>query len=107
MKTQDVKKIVELQGKIIKLRERILNDVKRHNDMVISELRPLTTDVLHNTIYELNGVTYKRGRVFSQLDCQDYGLGPKADGLATLRKVEVKDAPSNNEESGPSTPLSE
>jgi len=107
MNTKDLKKIVELQGKVIKLRERILNDVKRHNEMVIDELRPLTSDVLHNTIYELNGVLYKRGRVFSQLDCQDYGLGPKADGLATLRKVEVRDAPSDDTESRPSTPVSE
>lgn len=107
MNTKDIKKIVELQGKVIKLRERILNDVKRHNEMVIDELRPLTSDVLHNTIYELNGVLYKRGRVFSQLDCQDYGLGPKADGLATLRKVEVKDAPFDDTESGPSASLSE
>jgi hypothetical protein len=107
MKTQDVKKIVELQGKIIKLRERILNDVKRHNEMVIGELRPMTHDVLHNTIYELNGVIYKRGRVFSQLECLDYGLGPKADGLATLRKVEVRDAPSDDKESGQTTPIPE
>jgi len=108
MKTTDIKKIVELQGKIIKLRDRIWKDVERHNSMVIDELRPMLEGVQHATIYQVGDMTYKRGRLFHQLDCQDYGLGIKAEGLATLRRiiVEDKDAPSDDTESGPSASLS-
>jgi len=109
MKTTDIKKVVELQGKILKLKERINKDVKRHNDMVIDELRPMLDDVQYNTIYQVGDMLYKRGREFCQLECEDYGLGIKADGLATLRRiiVENKDAPSDDAESGPSTPVPE
>jgi len=107
MKPQELKKIVELQGRIIKLREKIKMDVGKHNEMVIDQLRPLMEDVLHNTIYQHETTLYKRGRVFSQLECGEYGLGVKAEGLATLRKLEVKDAPSDDEESGPSASLPE
>lgn len=99
MNDKDLKKLVELQGRLIKLRERIKEDVKKHNDLLINEIRPLTDGLLHNTIYQVGSMTYKRGRVFSQLDLQDYGLGPKADGLATLRRVEVEDAPTDDGES--------
>ena len=109
MKTTDIKKVVELQGKIIKLKDRIMKDVERHNSMVIDELRPMLEGVLPSTIYQVGDMTYKRGRLFHQLDCQDYGLGIKAEGLATLRRiiVEDKDAHSADTESGPSTPTSE
>lgn len=108
MKTADIKKIVELQGKIIKLKDRIMKDVERHNTMVIDELRPMLEGVLPSTIYQVGDMTYKRGKLFSQLECQDYGLGVKAEGLATLRRiiVEDKDAPSDDTESGSSTPVS-
>lgn len=99
MNDKDLKKLVELQGRLIKLRERIKQDVKKHNDLLINEIRPLTDGLLHNTIYQVGPMTYKRGRVFSQLDLQDHGLGPKADGLATLRRVEVEDAPTDDGES--------
>lgn len=109
MKTQDIKKVIELQGKIIKLKERIYKDVARHNQMVLDELRPMLEGVQYSTIYQVGDMTYKRGRSFCQLECDDYGLGPKADGLATLRRivVEDKDAPSDDTESGPSAPVSE
>ena len=109
MKEQNIKKIVELQGKIIKLRYKIGNDVERHNRMVLDELRPLLEEVQYNTIYQIGDMLYKRGKEFCQLDCQDYGLGVKADGLATLRRiiVEDKNAASDDEEGGPSAPLSE
>jgi len=109
MKTTDIKKVIELQGKIIKLKERIMKDVERHNTMVIDELRPMLEGVQHATIYQVGDMTYKRGRLFHQLDCQDYGLGIKAEGLATLRRiiVEDKNAASDDTESGPSTPVSE
>ena len=109
MKTADIKKVVELQGKIIKLKDRIMKDVERHNTMVIDELRPMVEGILPSTIYQVGDMTYKRGRLFHQLDCQDYGLGIKAEGLATLRRivVEDKDAPSDDTESGSSTPVSE
>ena len=45
--------------------------------MLIEELLPLTKDLLHSTIYQINDMTYKRGRVFEQLDCNDYGVGIK------------------------------
>jgi len=108
MKTADIKKVVELQGKIIKLKDRIMKDVERHNTMVIDELRPLLEDVQYATIYQVGDMTYKRGKVFCQLDCNDYGLGIKADGLSTLRRivVENKDAPSDDKESGSSASLS-
>lgn len=98
MNEKDVKKVIELQGKIIKLRERIMKDVDRHNEMLMQELRPLTTDLLHNTIYQVGDMTYKRGRVFEQLDCRNYGTGIKVDGLATLRRIVVEntDAPSSD-----------
>ena len=109
MKTADIKKVVELQGKIIKLKDRIMKDVERHNTMVIDELRPMVEGILPSTIYQVGDMTYKRGRLFCQLECQDYGLGIKAEGLATLRRivVEDKDAPSDDTESGSSTPVSE
>jgi len=109
MKTTDIKKVVELQGKIIKLKDRIMKDVERHNTMVIDELRPMLDGVQHATIYQVGDMTYKRGRLFHQLECQDYGLGIKAEGLATLRRiiVEDKDAPSDDKESGTSASLSE
>ena len=107
MKPQELKKIVELQGRIIKLREKIKMDVGKHNEIVIDQLLPLMEAVLHNTIYQHETTLYKRGRVFSQLECGEYGLGVKAEGLATLRKLEVKDAPSDDEESGPSASLPE
>lgn len=108
MKGQDIKKVVELQGKIIKLKERILADVIRHNQMVVKELRPMLEGVQYNTIYQVGDMTYKRGRSFCQLECEDYGLGPKADGLATLRKIVVEntDAPVDDSESGSSAPVS-
>ena len=109
MKTTDIKKVVELQGKIIKLRDRIMKDVDRHNTMVIAELRPMVQGVLPSTIYQVGDMTYKRGKLFCQLECEDYGLGIKAEGLATLRRivVEDKDAPSDDTESRPATPVSE
>jgi len=109
MKTTDIKKVVELQGKILRLKDRIDKDVRRHNHMVIEELRPMLEDVQYNTIYQVGDMLYKRGKEFCQLECDDYGLGVKADGLATLRRiiVENKDAPSDDAESGPSTPVSE
>jgi len=108
MKTADIKKVVELQGKIIKLKDRIMKDVERHNTMVIDELRPLLDDVQYSTIYQVGDMLYKRGKEFCQLNCEDYGLGIKADGLATLRRivVENKDAPSDDKESGSSASLS-
>jgi hypothetical protein len=109
MKEQNIKKIVELQGKIIKLKHKIHNDVERHNDMVLKELRPLLEGVQYNTIYQVGDMLYKRGREFCQLESGDYGLGVKADGLATLRRiiVEDKNAASDDQEGGPSAPLSE
>ena len=108
MKTADIKKVVELQGKIIKLKDRIMKDVERHNTMVIDELRPLLDDVQYSTIYQVGDMLYKRGKEFCQLNCDDYSLGIKADGLATLRRivVENKDAPSDDKESGSSASLS-
>jgi hypothetical protein len=109
MNEKDIRKVVELQGRIIKLQDRIMKDVERHNNLVLQELRPLTDDILHNTIYEVNGITYRRGRVFCQLECTEYGLGPKAEGLATLRKIVVEetDAPADNAKGGSSAPVSE
>jgi len=109
MKTTDIKKVVELQGKIIKLKDRIMKDVERHNEMVYDELRPLLEQVQYNTIYQIGDMTYKRGKIFCQLNCEDFGLGIKADGLATLRRiiVEDKNAPSDDEESRPSASLPE
>lgn len=108
MNDKDLKKIVELQGKILKTRERIRQDIERHNKMVVDELRPMVKDVLPNTIYEHNGILYKRGRLFTQLQYEDYGLGIKAEGLATLRHVEVKkDATPDDTTGGSSTPISE
>jgi len=101
MKEQNIKKIVEVQGRILKLKDRINKDVIRHNQMVLDELRPLLEEVQYNTIYQVGDMTYRRGREFCQLDCEDYGLGIKADGLATVRRVVVedRDAPSDNSES--------
>ena len=99
MNEKDLKKVIDLQQRIIKLREKIHQDVIRHNKMVVDELRPLAEDILHNTIYEHEGYTYRRGRVFSQLELNDYGLGMKADALATLRKLEKEDAPVADETS--------
>jgi hypothetical protein len=100
MNGKDVKKLVELQGKIISLRHRIERDVDRHNEMVLDELRPMAENLLHNTIYQVGDMTYKRGRVFCQLNCDDFGLGVKAEGLATVRKIVVEDtdAPINDSE---------
>ena len=97
MNEKDLKKVIDLQQRIIKLREKIKQDVIRHNKMVVEELRPLAEGILHNTIYEHEGYTYRRGRVFSQLELNDYGLGVKAEALATLRKLEKEDAPVANE----------
>jgi len=101
MKEQNIKKIIEVQGKILKLKDRINKDVIRHNQMVLDELRPLLEEVKYNTIYQAGDMTYRRGRKFCQLECEDYGLGVKADGLATVRRVVVedRDAPSDNSES--------
>ena len=101
MKEQNIKKIVEVQGRILKLKDRINKDVIRHNQMVLDELRPLLEEVQYNTIYQVGDMTYRRGREFCQLECEDYGLGVKADGLATVRRVVVedRDAPSDNSES--------
>ena len=109
MKTADIKKVVELQGKIIKLKDRIMKDVEKHNEMVMDELHPMLNEVQYNTIYQIGDMLYKRGKEFCQLDCDDYGLGVKADGLATLRRivVENKDAPSDDTESGSSASVSE
>lgn len=108
MKEIDIKKIVELQGKIIKLKDRIYKDVERHNNMVLNELRPMLEGVQYSTIYQVGDMTYKRGKVFCQLDCEEYGLGPKAEGLATLRRIVVEDtnAPSDDTKSGSSAPVS-
>lgn len=108
MKEQNIKKIVELQGKIIRLKHKIDKDVTRHNEMVLDELRPLLEEVQYNTIYQVGDMLYKRGKEFCQLDCQDYGLGIKADGLATLRKIVVEDknAASDDEEGRSSASLS-
>ena len=86
-----------------------MKDVERHNTMVINELRPMLEGVLPSTIYQVGDMTYKRGKLFCQLQCDDNGLGIKAEGLATLRRiiVEDKDAPSDDTESRPSAPLSE
>lgn len=99
MNEKDLKKVVDLQERILKLASKIQADVQRHNRMVTEELRPMAEDILHNTIYEHEGYTYRRGRVFSQLQLEDYGLGVKAEGLATLRKLEKEDAPVINEAS--------
>jgi len=109
MKTADIKKVVELQGKIIKLKDRIMKDVEKHNEMVMDELRPMLNEVQYNTIYQIGDMLYKRGKEFCQLDCDDYGLGVKADGLATLRRivVENKDAPSDDTKSGSSASVSQ
>lgn len=109
MKETDIKKVVELQGKILKLKDRILKDVEKHNAMVVQDLRAALDGVQYNTIYQTGDMTYRRGREFCQLECNDYGLGVKADGLATLRKIIVEDtdATHTDTESGPSTPLSE
>ena len=100
MNERDVRKVVELQGKLIKLRARIMQDVAKHNTMLIDQLLPLTKDLLHSTIYQIGDMSYKRGRVFEQLDCTDYGIGVKAEGLATLRRIVVGngDAVINDEE---------
>lgn len=109
MKEKDVRKVIDLQGKLIKLRARIMQDVEKHNVMLIEELRPLTEELLHNTIYQINDMTYKRGRVFEQLDCNDYGTGIKVDGLATIRKIVVGngDADIDDEESRATSSVSE
>ena len=109
MKEKDVRKVVELQGKLIKLRTRIMQDVEKHNGMLIDQLLPLTKDLLHSTIYQIGDTTYKRGRVFEQLDCTDYGIGVKAEGLATLRRIVVGngDADIDDEESGTTGSVSE
>lgn len=109
MNEKDVRKVVELQGKLIKLRARIMQDVEKHNEILLEELRPLTEGLIHNTIYQIGDMTYKRGKVMCQLNVEDYGLGVKVDGLATLRRIVVGDgdADINDEESGSQTPLSE
>jgi len=100
MKEADIKKVVELQGKIIKLKDRIMKDVEKHNTMVVEELRPALEQVQYATIYQVGSMTYKRGKIFCQLDCQDFGLGIKADGLTNLRRIVVEDtvdAPAHDE----------
>lgn len=109
MNEKDVRKVVELQGKLIKLRARIMQDVEKHNEILLKELRPLTEGLIHNTIYQIGDMTYKRGKVMCQLDVDDYGLGVKVDGLATLRRVVIGngDAGINDEESGSSSSIPE
>lgn len=109
MNEKDVRKVVELQGKLIKLRARIMQDVDKYNEILMQDLRPLTEGLIHNTIYQIGDMTYKRGKVMSQLDCKDYGLGIKVDGLATLRRVVVgnNDAVIDDEEGGQTSPVSE
>lgn len=99
MNEKDLKKIIDLQERIIKLRVKIQDDVLRFNKMITEELRPLAEGVLHNTIYEHEGATYRRGRVFTQLQLTDYGLGVKAESLAFVRKLEKEDAPAVDETS--------
>jgi hypothetical protein len=99
MNEKDLKKLVGVQERIVKLREKIHQDIVRHNKMVVEELRPLSEDLLHNTLYKHEGATYRRGRVFSQLEYNDYGLGVKAEGLAFVRKiVEAPDVPDTHGE---------
>ena len=109
MNEKDVRKVVELQGKLIKLRARIMQDVEKYNTVLLDELRPLTEGLIHNTIYQIGDMTYKRGKVMCQITAEDYGLGVKVDGLATLRRIVVGngDAAIDDEESGPSASLSE
>lgn len=109
MNEKDVRKVIELQGKLIKLRARIMQDVDKHNDILIQELRPLTEGLIHNTIYQIGDMTYKRGKVMCQLDVDDFGLGVKVDGLATLRRVVIGNgnAVIDDEESGSSSSVSE
>lgn len=99
MNEKDLKKIIDLQDRIIKLRVKIQDDVLRFNRMIIQELRPMSEDILHNTLYEHEGCTYRRGRVFAQLQLEEYGLGVKAEGLAFVRKLEKEDAPAIDETS--------
>lgn len=91
MNEKDVRKVIELQGKLIKLRSRIMSDVDRYNTLLLEELRPLTEGLIHNTIYQIGDMTYKRGKVMSQLQCEDFGTGVKVDGLATLRRIVIGD----------------
>lgn len=109
MNEKDVRKVVELQGKLIKLRARIMQDADKYNEILMQELRPLTEGLIHNTIYQIGDMTYKRGKVMCQLDVDDFGLGVKVDGLATLRRIVVGngDAVIDDEESGPSASVSE
>jgi hypothetical protein len=100
MKEVDVRKLVKLQGEADKLRARIMQDVRRHNVLVTEQIMPMCKGILHNTIYEIDNTLYKRGKVICQLECEDYGLGIKAEGLAILRKINVeseKDAAPKNE----------
>ena len=105
MNEKDIRKVVDIQGKLSKLRHRILSDVEKYNTTLLDDLRPLTEGLLHNTIYQIGDMTYKRGRVIEQLNCTDYGIGVKVDGLATLRRVVVggNDANSDDSESGSTT----
>ena len=109
MNEKDVRKVVELQGRLIKLRARIMQDVEKYNEVLLQELRPLTEGLIHNTIYQIGDMTYKRGKVMCQLHAEDYGLGVKVDGLATLRRVVVGngDAAIDDKESGSSAFVSE
>lgn len=109
MNEKDVRKVVELQGKLIKLRARIMQDVQKYNTVLLEDLRPLTEGLIHNTIYQIGDMTYKRGRVMCQLTAEDYGLGVKVDGLATVRRVVVGngDAVINDKESGSSSSIPE
>jgi len=104
MNEKDVRKVIELQGKLAKLRHRIFQDVEKHNEILMQDLRPLTEGLIHNTIYQIGDMTYKRGKVLCQLNIEDYGLGVKVDGLATLRRIVVgnSDANIDDEESGSS-----
>lgn len=110
MKELDVKKLIKLQADAEKLRDRIVQDVTKYNKLVCDQIRPLSNGILHNTIYEVDGVLYKRGRLICQLSCDDNGLGIKAEGLATLRKITVENeqnAAPKNEKRRQSTDVSE
>jgi len=49
MKTANIKKVVELQGKILKLKDRIDKDVRRHNEMVIGRNSSMTISLCRRT----------------------------------------------------------
>ena len=91
MNAKDVKKLIDLQGRLLKLRSQIESDVVKHNKLLMQEIKPLSQEIIHNTIYQVGNTTYKRGRVFCQLDLQEYGLGSKVEALAALRTTNLED----------------